>query len=77
MRKPFIAGNWKMNTDSHSSVALAKAIVSGSTQLAVKELKYFFVPRLFISRRRAGCQFITCCRRRSGYVLRTERGIYR
>jgi triosephosphate isomerase (TIM) len=28
MRKPFIAGNWKMNTDSHSSVELAKACAS-------------------------------------------------
>jgi len=30
MRKPFVAGNWKMNTDSHSSVGLAESIVSGS-----------------------------------------------
>ncbi len=29
MRKPFIAGNWKMNTDIESSVALAKAIADG------------------------------------------------
>jgi triosephosphate isomerase len=29
MRKPFVAGNWKMNTDSHSSVGLAESIVSG------------------------------------------------
>lgn len=28
MRKPFIAGNWKMNTDSHSSVNLAKSVAS-------------------------------------------------
>ena len=28
MRKPFIAGNWKMNTDSHTSVELSKAIAS-------------------------------------------------
>jgi len=34
MRKPFVAGNWKMNTDSHSSVELAKRIVSGSSQVA-------------------------------------------
>jgi triosephosphate isomerase len=27
MRKPFIAGNWKMNTDSHSAVKLAESIV--------------------------------------------------
>ena len=34
MRKPFVAGNWKMNTDSHTSVALAKAVASGSSQVA-------------------------------------------
>ena len=26
MRIPFVAGNWKMNTDQHTAVALAKAI---------------------------------------------------
>src|SRR5512137_1633844 len=26
MRKPFLAGNWKMNTDSSTSVELAKAV---------------------------------------------------
>ena len=30
MRKPFVAGNWKMNTDSQSAVALAKAIAAES-----------------------------------------------
>jgi triosephosphate isomerase len=30
MRKPFIAGNWKMNTDIQSSVDLAKAVAAGS-----------------------------------------------
>ena len=30
MRKPFVAGNWKMNTDSHDAVALAKAIAAES-----------------------------------------------
>ena len=34
MRKPFVAGNWKMNTDSRSSVELAKSIASGSAQAA-------------------------------------------
>lgn len=29
MRKPFIAGNWKMNTDSHSSVRLTEELVTG------------------------------------------------
>ncbi len=33
MRKPFVAGNWKMNTNSHSSVELAKRIVSGSVEV--------------------------------------------
>jgi len=30
MRKPFVAGNWKMNTDIQSSVALAQAIAAGT-----------------------------------------------
>lgn len=34
MRKPFVAGNWKMNTDSQSSVELAEAIASGSLEVA-------------------------------------------
>ena len=34
MRKPFVAGNWKMNTDSRSSVELAKAVVAGSAGVA-------------------------------------------
>jgi len=34
MRKPFVAGNWKMNTDSHSSVSLAEGIASGSSEIA-------------------------------------------
>src|SRR5438093_8215499 len=29
MRKPFVAGNWKMHTTSASAVALAEAIVKG------------------------------------------------
>ena len=29
MRKPFVAGNWKMNTNSSGSVDLAKSIASG------------------------------------------------
>jgi triosephosphate isomerase len=37
MRKPFVAGNWKMNTDSSSSVELAKSIASGSTETASSE----------------------------------------
>jgi len=34
MRKPFVAGNWKMNTDSRTSVSLAKAIVRGTLEIA-------------------------------------------
>ncbi len=30
LRTPYVGGNWKMNTDSASAVALAEAIVSGS-----------------------------------------------
>ena len=34
MRKPFVAGNWKMSTNSHTSVELAKRIASGSAEAA-------------------------------------------
>lgn len=34
MRKPFIAGNWKMNTDSRTSVQLAERVASGSLDVA-------------------------------------------
>jgi triosephosphate isomerase len=34
MRKPFVAGNWKMNTDSHTGVELAENIASGSAEVA-------------------------------------------
>ena len=34
MRKPFVAGNWKMNTDSHSGVELARAIADGALDAA-------------------------------------------
>lgn len=34
MRKPFVAGNWKMNTDSQSSVALAGGIAEGVAKAA-------------------------------------------
>lgn len=33
MRKPFVAGNWKMNTNSHTSVELAKRIAAGSVEV--------------------------------------------
>ncbi len=34
MRRKFVAGNWKMNTDSLSSVALAKAVAAGAAKLS-------------------------------------------
>jgi len=34
MRKPFVAGNWKMNTDSHSSVTLAQEVGRGALDIA-------------------------------------------
>lgn len=34
MRKSFIAGNWKMNTDVHSSVKLTEGVVSGCKDVA-------------------------------------------
>ena len=34
MRKSFVAGNWKMNTDVHSSVKLAHGVVSGCKDVA-------------------------------------------
>ncbi len=44
MRKPFVAGNWKMNTNSHSSVDLAKAVVSGSSELAASAVSVAVIP---------------------------------
>jgi triosephosphate isomerase len=34
MRKPFVAGNWKMNTDSRTSVELVKAIAFAYSEIA-------------------------------------------
>jgi triosephosphate isomerase len=36
MRKPFVAGNWKMNTNSRSSMELVEAIVSKASAAAKK-----------------------------------------
>ena len=44
MRKPFVAGNWKMNSDSHSSVDLAKAVASGSAELAAGSVSVAVIP---------------------------------
>ena len=44
MRKPFISGNWKMNTDSQSSVALAKAVATGSADVAREKVSVAMFP---------------------------------
>jgi len=44
MRKPFVAGNWKMNTDSHSSITLAKGIASGSLEIAGQSVDVAVIP---------------------------------
>lgn len=44
MRKPFVTGNWKMNTDSHSSVELAKGVVDGSIELAGRDVDVAVCP---------------------------------
>ncbi len=44
MRKPFVAGNWKMNTDSHSSVNLAERIASGSSEIAGQSVSVAVFP---------------------------------
>jgi len=44
MRKPFVAGNWKMNTDCGSGVALAKAVVDGASALAGGSVDVAVIP---------------------------------
>ncbi len=44
MRKPFVAGNWKMNTDSLSSVELVKAIASGTSETARRSVHVAVCP---------------------------------
>ena len=44
MRKPFVAGNWKMNTDAQSSVALAEGIASGSADVADRKVTVAVCP---------------------------------
>jgi len=44
MRKPFVAGNWKENTDSRSSVELAKAVVAGSAGVAREKVTVAVIP---------------------------------
>jgi triosephosphate isomerase len=44
MRRPFVAGNWKMNSDSQSSVELAEGIASGSLDAAGKSITVAVCP---------------------------------
>jgi len=44
MRKPFLAGNWKMNTDSISSVSLAKAIAEGMQDIDSEKIDVALIP---------------------------------
>jgi len=44
MRKPLVAGNWKMNTDSRSSVELVNDIAAGSSQTAGKKVHVAVIP---------------------------------
>ncbi|MHC4694312.1 MAG: triose-phosphate isomerase [Planctomycetota bacterium] len=44
MRKPFVAGNWKMNTDSQDSVSLAGGIASGSSEIAGRSVDIAVFP---------------------------------
>jgi triosephosphate isomerase (TIM) len=44
MRKSFIAGNWKMNTDVHSSVKLAEGVVSGCKDVAGSKIDVAVCP---------------------------------
>ena len=44
MRKPFVAGNWKMNTDSRTGVELAEKIVSATQQIAGRTVDVALCP---------------------------------
>lgn len=44
MRKPFVAGNWKMNTDSRSSVELAQGVAKGASGLAGDKVSVALIP---------------------------------
>ncbi|MHC4618859.1 MAG: triose-phosphate isomerase [Planctomycetota bacterium] len=44
MRKPFVAGNWKMNTDSRTSVNLAEAVACGSADIAGRKVDVAVIP---------------------------------
>ena len=44
MRKPFVAGNWKMNTDSFTSVHLAKDVANGLEDVAGQDIDVAVIP---------------------------------
>ena len=44
MRKPFVAGNWKMNTDNHAGIELAKLVASGSSEVASRKVTVAVCP---------------------------------
>ena len=44
MRKPFIAGNWKMNTDSHSGPELVKALGAGLIDADMSKIDVAVIP---------------------------------
>jgi triosephosphate isomerase len=44
MRKPFVAGNWKMNTDRHSAVELANGVASGTMETASQTVHVAVIP---------------------------------
>jgi len=44
MRKPFVAGNWKMNTDGASGAALAKAVAEGCADVASDRVSMAVIP---------------------------------
>ena len=43
-RKPLMVGNWKMNTDSHTGVELAKEIAAGSIDMAGQQVDVAVCP---------------------------------
>lgn len=44
MRKPFVAGNWKMNMDSLTSVSLALAVADGVANIAGEKVDVALLP---------------------------------
>ena len=44
MRKPFIAGNWKMNTDNAGGVGLADAVAAGTQGIAGESVDVALIP---------------------------------